>query len=94
MKLFVQADDYGMTTGVTDGIVASGRDGVLTQTGLFTNMPSTEYAVRRCHGSTIKNDDTACEGAFQSNNTLSIQATMLILSEIECDIVNVNLLIS
>lgn len=47
MKLLVQADDYGMTTGVTDGIVASGRDGVLTQTGLFTNMPSTEYAVRR-----------------------------------------------
>ena len=47
MKLFVQADDYGMTAGVTDGIVASGRDGILTQTGLFTNMPSTEYAVKR-----------------------------------------------
>ncbi len=47
MKLFVQADDFGMTTGVTDGIVACGRDGILTQTGLFTNMPSTEYAVRR-----------------------------------------------
>ena len=47
MKLFVQADDYGMTVGVTDGIVACGRDGVLTQTGLFTNMPSTEYAVKR-----------------------------------------------
>ncbi len=47
MKLFIQADDYGMTTGVTDGIVACGRDGVLTQTGLFTNMPSTEYAVKR-----------------------------------------------
>ncbi len=47
MKLFVQADDYGMTTGVTDGIVACGRDGVLTQTGLFTNMPSTEYAVKK-----------------------------------------------
>ena len=47
MKLFVQADDYGMTTGVTDGIVACGRDGILTQTGLFTNMPSAEYAVRR-----------------------------------------------
>ena len=47
MKLLVQADDYGMTIGVTEGIVASARDGVLTQTGLFTNMPSTEYAVRR-----------------------------------------------
>lgn len=47
MRLMVQADDYGMTVGVTDGIVASGRDGVLTQTGLFTNMPSTEYAVKK-----------------------------------------------
>ncbi|MBR0137674.1 MAG: ChbG/HpnK family deacetylase [Erysipelotrichaceae bacterium] len=47
MKLMVQADDYGMTYGVTDGIVHAGREGVLTQTGLFTNMPSTEYAVKR-----------------------------------------------
>ncbi len=47
MKLLIQADDYGMTVGVTDGIVASARDGLLTQTGLFTNMPSTEYAVKR-----------------------------------------------
>ncbi len=47
MKLLIQADDFGMTVGVADGIVASGRDGLLTQTGLFTNMPSTEYAVRR-----------------------------------------------
>ena len=47
MKLFVQADDYGMTTGVTDGIAACGKYGALTQTGLFTNMPSAEYAVKR-----------------------------------------------
>ena len=47
MKLFVQADDFGMTAGVTDGIVACGRNGILTQTGLFTNMPSSAYAVRR-----------------------------------------------
>ena len=47
MKLLIQADDFGMTVGVADGIVACGRDGLLTQTGLFTNMPSSEYAVRR-----------------------------------------------
>lgn len=47
MKLIITADDYGMTTGVTDGIIACARDGLLTQTGLFTNMPSTEYAVER-----------------------------------------------
>ncbi|MBR0137673.1 MAG: ChbG/HpnK family deacetylase [Erysipelotrichaceae bacterium] len=47
MKLVITADDYGMTYGVTDGIVAAGREGLLTQTGLFTNMPTTEYAVKR-----------------------------------------------
>ena len=47
MKLLVTADDYGMTVAVTDGIIACIREGVLTQTGLFTNMPSTEYAVKR-----------------------------------------------
>ena len=47
MKMMIQADDYGITTAVTDGIVACAREGVMTQTGLFTNMPCTEYAVKR-----------------------------------------------
>lgn len=47
MKLIVQADDYGFTGGVTDGILKCARDGVLTETGLFSNMPTAEYAVRR-----------------------------------------------
>lgn len=47
MKLMITADDYGMTPAVTDGIITCIREGLLTQTGLFTNMPSTQYAVNR-----------------------------------------------
>ena len=45
MKLLVQGDDFGFTRAVTDGIVDSIDFGILRNTGLFVNMPSTEYAV-------------------------------------------------
>lgn len=45
MKLLTQGDDFGFTRGVTLGIVDSIDRGVLRNTGLFTNMPSTEFAV-------------------------------------------------
>ena len=47
MKLMVTSDDYGFTYGVTDGIMHAAKEGILTETGLFSNMPSAEYAVRR-----------------------------------------------
>lgn len=47
MKMIIQADDYGITPAVTDGIIACAREGMMTQTGLFTNMPWVEYAVNR-----------------------------------------------
>lgn len=45
MKLLTQGDDFGFTRGVTLGIVDSIDRGVLRNTGLFTNMSSTEFAV-------------------------------------------------
>lgn len=47
MKLLVKSDDYGFTTGVTDGIVDAMKNGIITCTGLFANMPSAAYAVER-----------------------------------------------
>lgn len=47
MKLIITADDFGITDAVTDGIIKCAREGVLTQTGLFSNMPGAEYAVNR-----------------------------------------------
>ena len=57
MKLLVQGDDFGFTRGVTLGIVDSIDFGILRNTGLFTNMPSAEFAV-----SFMKDRPQACFG--------------------------------
>lgn len=45
MKLLVQADDFGLTRGVTYGIVDCIDLGVVRNTGLFVNMATTKHAV-------------------------------------------------
>jgi len=45
MKLLIQSDDYGITEGVASGIIKGIKDGVIRNTGLFANMPSTKKAV-------------------------------------------------
>ncbi|MBR0474780.1 MAG: ChbG/HpnK family deacetylase [Erysipelotrichaceae bacterium] len=57
MRLLTQGDDYGFTRAVTDGIVDSIDFGFLRNTGIFTNMPSAEYAV-----SFMKDRPQACFG--------------------------------
>ncbi len=47
MKMIIQADDYGITRAVADGIVACGKQGMMTQTGFFTNMPWADYCAER-----------------------------------------------
>ncbi|MGC3995513.1 MAG: ChbG/HpnK family deacetylase [Propionicimonas sp.] len=44
-KLLCQADDYGITDAVSAGIRKGIRDGLIRNTGLFTNMPSSVSAV-------------------------------------------------
>lgn len=44
MKLLVQADDFGFTKGTTYGTVEGIDHGILTCSGLFTNMPASEFA--------------------------------------------------
>jgi predicted glycoside hydrolase/deacetylase ChbG (UPF0249 family) len=43
--LIVNADDFGMSRGITDGILIAHREGFLTSASLMTNMPAAEYAV-------------------------------------------------
>ena len=45
MKLIIQSDDLGITEAVSCGIARAARDGVITCTGLFSNMPSAPFAV-------------------------------------------------
>ncbi len=47
MKMMIQADDYGITRAVADGIVACAKEGMMTQTGFFTNMPWAEYCAEK-----------------------------------------------
>lgn len=46
-RLIVNADDFGMSRGITDGIILAHRYGFLTSTSLMVNMPAAEYAVAR-----------------------------------------------
>jgi len=46
-RLIVNADDFGMSRGITDGIILAHRYGFLTSTSLMANMPTAEYAVSR-----------------------------------------------
>ena len=44
-KLIINGDDFGITEGVTKGIIDSYTDGVLTSTTLLMNAPFTEFAI-------------------------------------------------
>lgn len=44
MGLLFQSDDFGITEAVTLGIVKGIREGLIRNTGLFTNMPSSAFA--------------------------------------------------
>lgn len=44
-RLVVNADDFGFTRGVNEGIVACHRDGILTATTLMANGPAFAHAV-------------------------------------------------
>lgn len=50
MKLLTVGDDYGFTKGVTLGIIEAIDNGVLKNTGLFTNMPSAKLAAELMKG--------------------------------------------
>ncbi len=46
-RLIVNADDFGMSRGIADGIILAHRYGFVTSTSLMVNMPAAEYAVSR-----------------------------------------------
>lgn len=46
-RLIVNADDFGMSRGISDGIVLAHRFGFLTSTSLMVNMPEADYAIER-----------------------------------------------
>ena len=45
--VIVNADDFGLSAGVTEGILRAHREGIVTSTTILANMPAAEEAVRR-----------------------------------------------
>jgi chitin disaccharide deacetylase len=44
-RLIVNADDLGMSRGITDAILIAHRHGIVTSASLMVNMPAAEYAL-------------------------------------------------
>ncbi|HUJ32253.1 MAG TPA: ChbG/HpnK family deacetylase [Candidatus Acidoferrum sp.] len=50
-ELILNADDFGLTSGVNEGIVRAHRDGILTSATLMANAPAFDDAVARARAS-------------------------------------------
>src|SRR5574337_184916 len=46
-RVIINADDFGWSAAVTEGIIRAHRDGVVTSASMAVNMPAAEAAVRR-----------------------------------------------
>lgn len=49
-KLIINADDFGLTVGVNEGIIDAHEAGIVTSTTLMTNMPAAAHAVELASG--------------------------------------------
>ena len=49
-RLIINADDLGLSYGITDAIIDTHQNGVLTSASLMVNQPATDYAVLRLGG--------------------------------------------
>lgn len=47
MKLIINADDFGLSKSISDGILLGIKEGYITSTSIIANMPFAEYAVRK-----------------------------------------------
>lgn len=52
MKLIINGDDFGLSKGISDGIIKGIKDGYLTSTSIMINMNYANYAIQEA----IKND--------------------------------------
>lgn len=48
-RLIVNADDLGLSRGITDGILLAHMEGIVTSASFMVNQPASKYAVNRLH---------------------------------------------
>lgn len=46
-RLIVNADDFGMSRGITNGILRAHREGIVTSTSMMVNQSASQYAVEQ-----------------------------------------------
>ena len=46
-RLIVNADDFGWTRGITDGILRAHHEGIVTSASFLANQPASEYAIEQ-----------------------------------------------
>ncbi len=54
MRLIINADDFGLSKSITDGIVDGIKGGYITSTNIMANMPYTKYAVEEALKNNLK----------------------------------------
>ena len=54
MKLIINADDFGISKSITDGIIEGISDGYITSTSIMANMEYAEYAINEAIKNNIK----------------------------------------
>lgn len=54
MKLIINADDFGLSKSISDGIIIGIKGGYITSTSVMANMPYAEYAIKKAIDYDIK----------------------------------------
>ncbi len=54
MKLIIEADDFGLSKSISDGIIDGIKHGFITSTNIMANMPCAKYAVEQALKNNIK----------------------------------------
>ncbi len=54
MRLIIEADDFGLSKSITDGIIEGIKGGYITSTNIMANMPYAKYAVEKAIENNLK----------------------------------------
>lgn len=54
MRLIIEADDFGLSESITNGIIDGINGGYITSTNIMANMPFAKYAVEKAVENNIK----------------------------------------
>ena len=55
MRLIIEADDFGLSESISNGIIDGINGGYITSTNIMANMPFAKYAVKKAIDDAFKN---------------------------------------